>query len=159
MLSLWTLAQGKAFWGQWASQEKSCHLNPALPTAWSETSSLQNYEGICCWSRLQQAQWWLLYCYGSLGRVIHLFFLLPFHCIVGTYCNLFIYSHAHRHLCYFQFGTITNTAATNILVQVFRCTCAHISFGNIPKSEISWVPQGICMFKSGRYATLPKYLG
>lgn len=36
----------------------------------------------------------------------------------------------------------------NILVQVFRWTYAHISFGNIPKSEIAWVPQGISIFKS-----------
>ena len=58
----------------------------------------------------------MVFRYGSLGRLIHLFFLFPFQSIAGAYCNLFIYSPVHGHLGYFQLGAITGQAAMNNLV-------------------------------------------
>ena len=43
----------------------------------------------------------------------------------------------------------------NILIQVFQWTYAHISFGNTPKSGISWVSVFLTLVDN---ASLPKYL-
>lgn len=62
--------------GRWpsASWEESPQQNPALPTAWSQTSSL--------WSCVVEATWSRGFCYGSLHRPLHVFLFIStsLHC-------------------------------------------------------------------------------
>ena len=54
------------------------------------------------------------------------------------------YFSVDRHLCFFQFGALPNTAV-RILVFVSLCTCVNVSLSNVPKSDIAG-SQGIRLF-------------
>lgn len=50
----------------------------------------------------------------------------------------------------FCLGTVTFSAAMNILVHVFLVNLAHISAGDVPRSGIAGVP----VFSQGPYVSL-----
>lgn len=60
--------------------------------------------------------------------------LVIFRCM---YISWFTCLPVDGHLRFFPFGAITNKATMNICIQVFICTHAFISLGEIPSGEIA----------------------
>lgn len=61
------------------------------------------------------------------------FSLLLSHISFMDIAQCFIYSSVDKHLSYFQFGAIMNTATLNIMYSSFGDMCFHFSWVNIEK--------------------------